>query len=172
MLAGSHYLLLRSLCNLQQAWLEIAYFWQSNGNQYLIRNTRNNSDFHAGTWPRENVHGMQSSRMEFEPQQGCVVVCGRGHDTRCYNISVVMRRFGSYESSSSARTARVVCIHEGSEIRSCSLHRPHQGFWHSHAVASPGQIWIPSTFSYHLTGNPYWYKCPRRARRNVEEFWC
>jgi len=61
MLAGSHYLSLRSLCNLQQAWLEIIHFWQSNGNPYLIRNTRNKSDFHAGTWPRGNVCGTQSN---------------------------------------------------------------------------------------------------------------
>jgi len=66
MLAGSHHLSLRSLCNLQQAWLEIIHFWHSNGNPHLIRNTRNKSDFHAGTWPWGNVRGTQSSRMEFE----------------------------------------------------------------------------------------------------------
>ena len=68
MLAGSHYLSLRSLCNLQQTWLEIVYFWHSNGNLHLICNTRNKSDFHAGTWPRGNVHGTQSSGMVFEPR--------------------------------------------------------------------------------------------------------
>jgi len=49
MLAGSHYLSPRSLCNLQQAWLEIVHFWHSNGNLYLMRKTRNNLDFQAGT---------------------------------------------------------------------------------------------------------------------------
>ena len=48
-LSGSSYLSLRSLCNLQQALLEIVYFWHSNGNVQLIRDTRNTSDFHAGT---------------------------------------------------------------------------------------------------------------------------
>ena len=33
---------LRSLCNLQQASLEIVYFWHSNGNHYLIRDTHKN----------------------------------------------------------------------------------------------------------------------------------
>jgi len=68
MLAGSHYLSLRSLCNLQQAWLEIAYFWHSIGNPYEIRNTSNKSEIHTGTWSRGNVHGIQSRGMEFEPR--------------------------------------------------------------------------------------------------------
>jgi len=28
---------------------------------HLTRTTRSNSDFHAGTWPRGNVHGIKSS---------------------------------------------------------------------------------------------------------------
>ena len=48
---------------------ELFYFWHSNGNLYLIRNTRKNSDFHAGAWPRGNVHGTQSSGIEFEPRK-------------------------------------------------------------------------------------------------------
>jgi len=66
MLVGSYYLSLRSLCKLQKAWLEIVYFSHSNGNLYSICNTRNNSDFHAGTWPRGNSHGTQPSAMEFK----------------------------------------------------------------------------------------------------------
>jgi len=53
---------------MQPAGLEFVHFWHSNGNLYSIRNTRNNSDFQAGTWPRGNVHGTQSSGMEFEPR--------------------------------------------------------------------------------------------------------
>ena len=61
-----HDVTLSSLCNRQQAWLEIVHCWNSNRNLYLICNTRNKSDFHAGTRTRGNVHETQSSRMEFE----------------------------------------------------------------------------------------------------------
>jgi len=35
MLAVSQYSPQRSLCNLQQAWLEIVHLWRSDGNLYL-----------------------------------------------------------------------------------------------------------------------------------------
>ena len=59
--AGSYNLSLRSLYNLQQASLETAYFWHSNRSLYIIRNTRNNADIRAGTWPRG--HGQQEMFM-------------------------------------------------------------------------------------------------------------
>jgi len=40
---------------------------------------------------------------------------------QCCNVNVVTRQFGRYESSSSVRTARVVCIHQGSYILSSSF---------------------------------------------------
>jgi len=72
--------------HLQQAWLETVYFWHSYGNLHLIGNTCNNSDIHAGTWPRGIVHGTQSS--------GSVVVCPsfssptEAFHVRCMGISV------------------------------------------------------------------------------------
>jgi len=40
---------------------------------------------------------------------------------QCCNINVVARQFGSYESSSSVRTVRVICIHQGSYIPSSNF---------------------------------------------------
>jgi len=37
-----------------------------------MHSTRNKSDSHAGTRPRGNVHGAQSSGMEFESRQEVV----------------------------------------------------------------------------------------------------
>jgi len=59
MLAGSHYLSQRSFYNLHKLDSKL-YNFDTNGNLYLICNTRNKSDFHAGTWSRGNVQGTQS----------------------------------------------------------------------------------------------------------------